>query len=111
MKIRDGEHAVVDLAKLQLYCLDQSHPRGGRKAKQFEARLGIASQNAEELQQQLLEAVKTSEEAVTGVRDAHGLRYQLDVEVTGPKGTAKVRTYWLSRTGSPAPRFLTCHVV
>jgi hypothetical protein len=111
MKIRDGDNAVVDLAKLKLYCLDATHPRGGCKARQFEARLGMGPGDAESLRDQLLAAVGKSEDAEAGESDDHCQRYHLDVEVKGPKGTATVRTSWMDRDGTKGLRFITCHVV
>ncbi len=111
MKIRDADNAVVDLAKLQLYCLDPRHPRGVVKARQFEARLGLGSRDAELLRHELLKAVGKSEQAVAARRDEHGQRYDLDVEIKGPGGTATVRTTWIALARSRGPQFLTCHVV
>ncbi len=111
MKVRDGENAVVDVLKLQLYCLDFQHPRGSHKARQFAARLGMGSADAEALRDKLLEAVRTSEEAVLDARDEFGQRYHLDSDVEGPGGTARVRSYWITRTRDRAPHFVSCHVL
>lgn len=111
MKVRDGETGIIDLAKLQLYCLDSRHPRGSLKARQFAARLGFSMQDAEALREKLLEALQKSNGAVLGERDEFGQRYQLDVEVTGPKGTTTVRSHWIVRTTENAPRLTTCHVL
>jgi hypothetical protein len=111
VKVRDGETAIADVAKLQLYCLDPKHPRGWFKARQFASHLGFEIHDAEVLQQKLLEAVQTSEEAVVGDRDEHGQRYQLDIEMEGPGGTATVRSNWIVRTTESHPRLLTCYVL
>ncbi len=111
MKVRDGEYAAVDLLKLQLYCLDAQHPRGSHKARQFAARLGMSGADAELLRDQLLTAVRTSEDAFLDARDEFGQRYHLDSVVAGPAGTATVRSHWMTRTRDRAPRFLTCFVV
>ncbi len=110
MRIRDADNAVVDLARLQLYCLDPKHPRGVVKARQFEARLGIGQRDAELLRHELLKAVGKSDQVVTGRRDEYGQRYELDVQIKGPGGTATVRTIWLALAGAGAPKFITCHV-
>ena len=36
---------------------------------------------------------------------------QEDVEVTGPAGTATVRTSWITRTRDRAPHLATCYVL
>ena len=111
MNIRDADNAFVDVAKLQLYCLDPRHPRGACKARQFSSRLGFTARDADILRRKLLDAMKGSEHVVPGMRDDFGQRYQLDVEVTGPKGTATVRTTWIVRDGDRGPRLATCFVV
>jgi len=111
VKIRDADNAVVDLARLRLYCLDPRHPRGVVKARQFEARLGMGSRDAELLQHELLKAIGKSEQAVAGRRDEYGQRYQLDVKIDGHGGTATVRTTWIALAGGRGPKFITCHVV
>ena len=35
MIFRDGNTAIVDIAKLRLYCLDPAHPLGAHKARAF----------------------------------------------------------------------------
>lgn len=111
MKLRDGESAVVDIAKLRLYCLDSKHPRGACKARQFAARLGYTASDAETLQKQLLEAARKSGDAVVGERDEHGQRYDLDVEITGPDGSGTVRSTWIVRADESPPRLITCYVI
>ena len=111
MNLRDGDNAFVDLAKLQMYCLDPRHPRGACKARQFSARLGITARDAETLARDLLNAMDGSTRVVAGVRDEFGQRYQLDVDVTGPKGTAMVRTTWITRDGDRGPRLVTCFLL
>jgi hypothetical protein len=111
MNIRDADNAFVDLAKLQLFCLDARHPRGACKARQFTARLGLTARDAEELRRDLIKAMKGSDRIVTGKRDEFGQRYQLDVELSGPKGRGTVRTFWITRDGDRGPRLVTCFVV
>jgi hypothetical protein len=111
MKLRDGESAVVDIAKLRLYCLDPRHPRGGCKARQFAARLGYAASDAETLQGQLLDAARKSEQTVVGERDEYGQRYELDLKITGPDGSGTVRSTWIVRADESPPRLITCYVL
>jgi hypothetical protein len=111
MKLRDGENAALDIAKLRLYCLDPAHPRGAAKARQFASRFGLTASDAESLRQQLLEAVGKSEEAVVGERDEHGQRYDLDVEITGPDGSGSVRSTWIVRSDESPPHLITCYVL
>jgi hypothetical protein len=111
MKLRDGESAVADIAKLRLYCLSPTHPRGAAKAKHFAGGLGLSASDAESLQQQLLAAAGKSDEATVGKRDEYGQRYDLDVKITGRDSTGTVRSTWIVRADESPPRFLTCHVL
>lgn len=61
MLIPNAENAVVDIRKLRNYCLNLEHNDGKHKARLFWSILGMAADNAEELRQILLEAVKTHE--------------------------------------------------
>ena len=40
MRLPNGERAVIDIRKLQEYCLNSQHPRGRNKARVF-ASVGI----------------------------------------------------------------------
>lgn len=111
MRIRDGDNAALDIARLRLYCLDPRHPRGVCKAMEFQMRLGLSASDAETLRDRLLAAIRDTDTAVPGVRDDYAQRYHIDVEMSGPRGTATVRSHWMTRSGDRGPRFLTCHVV
>ena len=41
-----GEEALVDLAKLEDYCLNASHPRGRHKARVFREALNLERKDA-----------------------------------------------------------------
>ena len=43
MKIPRGEDAIIPEGKVELYCLNPFHGRGGDKARVFAAALGITS--------------------------------------------------------------------
>lgn len=111
MKLPNGERAVVELSKLSEYCLDPSHPRGRHKARVFASRLGIGQSEAPLLRVALIDTAASSDEAVAGIADGFGQRYVLDFVVTGPKGTAPVRSAWIVRSGEDFPRFTSCYVL
>jgi len=46
MKLPNAEHAIVDIAKLQDYCLDDEHPIGKHKARVFKHVLGLTRADA-----------------------------------------------------------------
>jgi hypothetical protein len=42
---------------------------------------------------------------------AHGFLWRVDMPITGPKGTATVRTGWIYETGQDVPRLITAYVL
>ncbi|HEX8663091.1 MAG TPA: hypothetical protein VF744_03565 [Beijerinckiaceae bacterium] len=60
-RMPSGERAVVDLRKLEDYCLSPSHFRGRHKARVFLQALGLDRSGAFWLREALLEAARTSE--------------------------------------------------
>lgn len=79
MKLPNGENAIVDIRKLQEYCLDPEHFRGRNKARVF-ASIGIRQANAEELRKALLAAAGNAE-AQLGVANPYGQRYFGDFDL------------------------------
>ena len=110
MKLPNGDRAVVELAKLRDYCLNKQHFRGRHKARVFASALGITSGDAEILRQTLLDAA-VEKSATPGEQDDYGQRYVLDFRMTGPRGSATVRSLWIVLTGERVPRLVTCYVL
>jgi hypothetical protein len=110
MKMPNAGRTVVELSKLRDYCLSPEHFRGRHKARVFEAALGLTRANAEELRSVLLGAALSDECIETG-RDDYGQRYVLDVRVSGPAGTAMLRSTWIVRRGEDFPRLTSCYVL
>ena len=110
MRLPNAERAVVDIEKLRDYCLSSSHLRGRHKARVFAAACGITAEQAEDLRAAILDAAKRFE-AELGERDEYGQRYLIDLDVSGPSGTARVRTAWIVRHDEEFPRFVSCFVL
>lgn len=110
MKLPNSENAVVEIAKLRDYCLNEDHLRGRHKAKVFAAALGLTVEHAADLQAALVHAVKT-EDAVGTNQDEYGQRCVLDFTMKGPTGEAPVRSSWIVRTGEDFPRLTSCYVL
>jgi hypothetical protein len=111
MRLPGGERAVIELAKLTGYCLDVTHPRGRHKARVFAASLGLTLADAPQLRAVLLHGAATSDRAVEGLGDGFGRRFILDLEFSGPKGAATIRSAWIVRAGEDFPRFTSCFVL
>ncbi len=77
MKLPGGNRAVVEIAKLRDYCLNEQHPRGRHKARVFATALGLTADDADVLGRALLKAALYGD-AVTGER---GLRTKIRVRL------------------------------
>lgn len=89
--------AHIPKGKLYGYALNPEHPDGAGKAIVFERSLGFTQANWKHLRGEIFRAVQ-----ITGVtkawEDRHGPRANVDVDITGPKGTSRVRTGWIYGT-------------
>jgi hypothetical protein len=102
--------AILDIRKIEDYCLNPSHPRGRHKARVFRDALELQRSDAAWLRDAILEAVRSTEPS-QGMTDAWGTYWQLDATIGRQGRTAVVRTIWIVRTGESAPRFITCWVL
>jgi filamentous hemagglutinin len=106
----NASEAEVPPEKLTDYALNPEHlSGGGDKAGVFESVLGFDRSNATELLSQIKNGVTTNP-AVAGRIDEFGQRFTVDIPITGPKGSAVVRTGWIVDTGGRAPRLVTLFV-
>jgi hypothetical protein len=106
----NAELAILDIRKLEDYCLSPEHPRGRHKARVFRDALGIGPDGAQWLRDELLTAVLTGE-AIEVNRDDFGARWRVDVPVARQSRQVVIRTIWMVRTGEAVPRFLTCWIL
>jgi hypothetical protein len=110
MKIPGAEYAFVDEQKLLDYCLNAAHPRGRHKARVFLSALGFAESSAPIVRAALLEAAR-DRDAVPGEADEHGQRFTIDFPMTGPRGSAMIRSIWIIRSAEDFPRLVSCYIV
>jgi hypothetical protein len=106
----NSDRAILNIRKLEGYCLDPAHPRGRHKARVFREALGIGRSDAAWLRHALLAAI-TSGEAIELSADEFGHRWRVDVPMARQERRAVIRTLWLIRTGEDIPRFVTCWVL
>lgn len=109
MKLPNGGHAIVDIRKLQAYCLNSQHPRGRNKARVF-ASVGIREADAEELKTALLAAASDGE-ALPGASNPYGQRYVVDFELSRQGRAISIRSTWIVRAGEDLPRLTSCYVL
>jgi Domain of unknown function (DUF6883) len=109
MKLPNGENAIVDIRKLQDYCLNSQHPRGRHKARVF-ASVGIRPSDADGLRAVLLGAAVNAE-AELGATTPYGQRYVIDFDFVSQERPIKIRSTWIVRTGENLPRLTSCYVL
>lgn len=110
MRLPNASQAVVNIRKLEGYCLDPFHPRGKHKARVFERALDLTKENAEELREEILRQVLV-EEAFAGEEDDYGRRYVVEFEYRREGRCARIRTCWILKAGEGAPRLTSCFVL
>lgn len=109
MKIPNAELAIVDIRKLRDYCLNPTHDEGKHKARLFKMALSMTANDAEDLRDILLQAVKTHEDARLGRRDEYGQRYLLDFMIEWHDKRTLVRSGWIIEHDKDIPRLTTCY--
>src|ERR1700730_13650383 len=97
INLPNGDLAVVDIRKIEDYCLSPSHQRGRHKAQVFREVLGLTRADANWLRDGLLMAA-TSADAVLVTRDAWGEQWRVDVRMTRQGRSVVVRSNWIIRT-------------
>lgn len=110
MLLPNGDRAIIPVSKLRGYALNFAHRHGRHKARVFRSALEITSANADLLLDALTEAAKT-QPAMPLRWNAMGQLYQIDFEMSGPAGTARVRSGWIVLVGEDIPRLTTTHVI
>jgi hypothetical protein len=110
MPLPHGSQAVLDLRKLEDYCLDVSHPRGRHKARVFRQVFGIGRSDASWLRDVLLAGAAT-EEALRMAEDRFGVRWRIDIRAERQGRSAVIRSVWIVRADEAGPKFVTCWVL
>ena len=108
MTIPNLECAVVDIRKLRDYCLNPTHDEGKHKARLFAAALDMTRNDAKDLRDALLQAVKTHD-AKLGRRDRYGQRYVVDFMLEWRGKRAMIRSGWIIEHGSNTPKLTSCY--
>jgi hypothetical protein len=109
-RLPHSDGAILDIRKIEDYCLSPSHPRGRHKARVFRDALDLQRIDASWLRDVLLEAARLGE-AFEVMADTWGTHWGLDATIRRQGKSAVVRTIWIVRTGESVPRFVTCWVL
>lgn len=110
MKIPNGDKAIVDIRKLQTYCLNLEHVTGKHKARVFEAALGLTADDAETLKEILLQVIQEVDGQM-GIKDDYGQRYWLDFALEWHGKTAMIRSAWIIEPNKTYPKLTSCYVL
>lgn len=105
-RLPHGALAIIDVTKIEGYCLNPSHPRGSHKAHVFQKVLGITQRDAGWLRDALLVAAERNGATLMS-SDAWGDQWRLDANLTRQDRSAVVRTIWIIRAGEFRPRFVS----
>ena len=103
------ENAIIPPSKLLGYALNPNHPRGRAKARVFASALGFNAQNWEALVVAVL-AELSRHPAIRREIRPHGSEFTVDIPVTGPGGSATVRSGRILEAESRTPRLTTIYV-
>lgn len=106
----NSERAILDISKLEDYCLDPAHPRGRHKARVFREAVNVARTDGFWLRETLLGGLQAND-AVELAADRFGVRWRVDVPISRQGKSVVVRTIWIVRIGEDVPRFVTCWVL
>ena len=109
MKLPNGQHAIVEDAKLRDYALNPDHPVGRHHAALFQRLLGITRDDHLVLKNALLDGA-ADQEVQPGQPSQHGCKYEMRLQLDGPNGPKAVLAIWLIEAGDDRPRLVTCYV-
>jgi hypothetical protein len=108
--VPNADRAILDIRKIEDYCLSPAHPRGRHKARVFREALGLSQSDGQWLRDMLLDGLRRREAAELASDDL-GSRWRVDVPITRHGKSVVVRTIWIVRSGEQMPRFVTCWVL
>lgn len=106
----NANQAVLDIRKIEDYCLSPAHPRGRHKARVFREALNLQRSDAAWLRGVLLEAARSCEASRIEV-NVWGTHWRMDATIRRQEKSAVVRTIWIVRVGESLPVFVTCWVL
>lgn len=109
MKLPNHNKAIIDLRKIENYCLNPHHPVGKHKARMFKAFLGISQKDSKKLKTQILETLNYYD-AEKSYEDKYGIRYFVSMKLNNEGKKATVVTVWIVREDSEIPHLVTCYV-
>jgi Domain of unknown function (DUF4926) len=83
-RLPNAPQAILDIRKIQDYCLNPAHPRGRHKARVFREAFGIGQNDAYWLRDLLVEGIRRYE-AIEVARNAWGVSWRVDIPLARRK--------------------------
>lgn len=108
-RLPNFENATIAAEKLAGYALNPDHPTGGHKARRIMAALGFGQSDAQTVAQMISDNLG-KHPSIDGASNQWGRQFAVDMPLTGPAGTAIVRTAWIIDEGSDIPRLTSFYV-
>ncbi|MFN0036834.1 MAG: DUF6883 domain-containing protein [Saprospiraceae bacterium] len=105
----NADFALIPIEKLRDYALNPDPPIGKHKAAVFQAALDLTADHAEELGAAIADAI-LKHEAVQGLSDEFGRRYQVAFEWKRNEKKAIILTAWIIEPEDFIPRLTTCYI-
>lgn len=106
--LKNADKAIIEERKIRDYVLDMNHAAGRNKARVIRAATGLARVDCSSLIDQIKRAILTNEvERIDPI--PYGERFRVVMTISGPKGTLRIRTGWIYRTGEDVPRLATLY--
>jgi hypothetical protein len=106
----DLAEAEIHPNKIAGYAMNPDHPVGRNKYRVIHSVTGLDAGDAAKVEEQIRAGVRNAV-PVLGKPDEFGQRWNVDLPLTGPKGTIMVRTAWIVDTGSTTARLVTISLV
>ena len=103
-------NAVLDIRKLNDYCLNPFHPKGKDKARVFRAALGLTQRDAVWLRGEILQNLGYAP-ATRQTEDQYGVRYEVNIKITKQNMSAILSTVWMIAHNDVRPTLITCRIL
>jgi DNA gyrase/topoisomerase IV subunit A len=105
MKLPNGDRSEISMQKILGYCLNFNHDKGKDKARVFQSRLGITTQNADRLFN-LIQIAAVEGEVVQESSTKFGKKYKVDWKIPNTE-SIELRTIWEISSESRYPRLIS----
>lgn len=106
--LANADRAIIGERKLRDYVLNPDHPVGGHKARVILAATGLGRGDHGDVADQVRRGILANgAERIGSI--PYGVRFRVTMTLTGARGTLRIRTGWLYRSGEDVPRLATLY--